>query len=99
MRLSPALVCAFAWVTSYLAWGVLRYCTERCSVQLRVNGKPNLEGNVSLKFNTAHSGSLALFAFTHGCEVGIDVEQIVPVRDMHEIASQFFCPEEASELK
>jgi phosphopantetheine--protein transferase-like protein len=33
-----------------------------------------------------------------GCEVGVDVEQIRPLPDVHEIASRFFCPEEAAEL-
>lgn len=60
-------------------------------------GKPFLE-NPELQFNASHSSGLALFGFTRGCELGIDVERIRPLTEIREIAGQFFCPEEASEL-
>jgi len=65
--------------------------------QLGQKGKPRVSGQ-RLCFNASHSGSLALFAFTMGCELGIDVEQIRPLVDMNEIAERFFCAEEAAEL-
>ena len=60
-------------------------------------GKPTLSGG-SVEFNVSHSGGLAVFAFTFGCEIGVDVEQIRSLPDMLEIASQFFCVEETAEL-
>lgn len=61
-------------------------------------GKPGLTEPVSLQFNASHSGGLAVFAFTAGCEIGVDVEQIRPMPDMQNIADRFFCAEEAAEL-
>ena len=39
-----------------------------------------------------------MFAFTVGCPIGIDLEQIRPLHDMDHIAERFFCREEAAEL-
>jgi 4'-phosphopantetheinyl transferase len=61
-------------------------------------GKPALARPARVQFNASHSGDLAVFAFTAGCEIGIDVEQIRPIENMQRIADQFFCPEEAGEL-
>jgi 4'-phosphopantetheinyl transferase len=65
--------------------------------KLGEKGKPRVSGQ-RLCFNASHSGSLALFAFTMGCELGVDVEEIRPLVDMNEIAQRFFCAEEAAEL-
>jgi 4'-phosphopantetheinyl transferase len=61
-------------------------------------GKPALAPLASIDFNASHSGGLVVFAFTRGCEIGIDLEQIHPIEDMRDIADRFFCPEEAAEL-
>ncbi|MGA2592841.1 MAG: 4'-phosphopantetheinyl transferase superfamily protein [Bryobacteraceae bacterium] len=61
-------------------------------------GKPAIAGSEGIDFNLSHSGSLAVFAFTAGCELGIDVERIRPLPDMQSIADRFFCSEEAAEL-
>jgi 4'-phosphopantetheinyl transferase len=61
-------------------------------------GKPALAPLAPLGFNASHSGGLVVFAFTRGCEIGIDLEQIHPIEDMRDIADRFFCPEEAAEL-
>jgi 4'-phosphopantetheinyl transferase len=59
-------------------------------------GKPRLaKAGCSLHFSVSHSGYLAVFAFTAGCEVGIDVEQIRPIDDVQLIAGRYFTPEEA----
>jgi 4'-phosphopantetheinyl transferase len=60
-------------------------------------GKPSLDG-FGLHFNVSHSGRLAVFAFTLGCEIGVDVEQIQAIDNLSEIANRFFCREEADEL-
>ena len=62
-------------------------------------GKPALEeGSCALRFNASNSGNLAAYAFTTGCEIGVDVEQHRAVRDLEHIAHRFFSPEEAAEL-
>jgi 4'-phosphopantetheinyl transferase len=60
--------------------------------------KPALPPPASIDFNMSHSGGLAVFAFTVGCEVGVDVERIRPLQDAQDIADRFFCSEEAAEL-
>jgi 4'-phosphopantetheinyl transferase len=62
------------------------------------SGKPVLDPNSALRFNTSHSGDLAIFAVTLGCDLGVDVEQVRVVKDMQQIADRFFCSEEAAEL-
>lgn len=60
--------------------------------------KPALRGNTCIRFNISHSGSLALYALTSGCEVGVDLEEIRPMPDIAAIASRYFCREEALQL-
>ncbi len=63
------------------------------------HGKPALaDPSCSLRFNASNSGSLAAFAFTTGCEIGVDVEQHRPLTDFENIADRFFSPEETAEL-
>jgi len=62
-------------------------------------GKPSLaDSRARLRFNSSNSGNLAAYAFTEGCDLGIDVEALRPMPDMDRIAARFFAPEEASEL-
>lgn len=56
-------------------------------------GKPALSSNCNpkmLKFNMSHSNGLALYAFAHQREVGIDIEHIRDVPEMEQIAGLFF---------
>jgi 4'-phosphopantetheinyl transferase len=46
----------------------------------------------------ANSGDFAAYAFTSGCEIGVDIEQHRALRDFENIARRFFSPEEAAEL-
>lgn len=56
-------------------------------------GKPYLDlPNIS--FNISHSHEMAVFAFSYGGEVGVDLEQIRTMTDVEAIAKRFFCPEE-----
>lgn len=62
-------------------------------------GKPALDGEhleSSLRFNASHSGELAVYAFMHDCEVGVDVELIKGDFATEEIAERFFS---AGEIK
>jgi 4'-phosphopantetheinyl transferase len=88
--------------------GVLRVLLARYANLLPMNirysygpkGKPAAEAAaVSLRFNMAHSGRIAVYALTKGCEIGVDVEHLRPLADMDDIAARFFCDEEARELK
>jgi 4'-phosphopantetheinyl transferase len=60
-------------------------------------GKPSIP-NTSITFNMSHSKNLAMFGFTRGLEIGVDVEHFRLIEDMEQIAKSFFCPEEVREL-
>ncbi len=51
--------------------------------------KPFLPEN-PLFFNISHSGDVGLFAFCLETAVGVDVEKIKPMDDLHAIAGRFF---------
>jgi len=78
--------------------------TSPNKLQFRYNayGKPSLaDENASHKvqFNVAHSHGLALFAFTNGPELGVDIELVRPEVATDEIAQRFFSPEEVEVLR
>jgi 4'-phosphopantetheinyl transferase len=65
-------------------------------------GKPRLapvHRSADVEFNLSHSGLLALYAFTSGREVGIDVELIREVPDADNLAERFFSPTETASLR
>ena len=62
------------------------------------HGKPHVPVETRVRFNSSHSGDLAVFAFTQDCEIGVDVERVRSLPDMQDIARRFFCPEEEAEL-
>jgi 4'-phosphopantetheinyl transferase len=64
----------------------------------RPKGKPILRDSSHIHFNASHSGQMALYAFTAGCELGIDVEQLRKLDEPEAIAARFFSTGEASEL-
>ena len=59
---------------------------------------PDLESNLAqqLKFNLAHSGGLALYAFTNVGEIGVDLEHIRPEFTGDDIARRFFSATEVA---
>jgi len=61
------------------------------------NGKPELPGGP--RFSLSHSGDLALVAIDPLHEVGVDVEQVRPVREADDIAARWFSPEERAILR
>jgi 4'-phosphopantetheinyl transferase len=66
-----------------------------------LNGKPRIDAAqrvVDLRFNVAHSGELALIAVSQDCEVGVDVEQLRPVRLAEQIARRYFHPLEIQSI-
>lgn len=65
-------------------------------------GKPALapaHGGAALRFNLSHSGELALYAFTRGREIGIDVEHVRAEFAGMEIAGRFFSRREFAALE
>ena len=66
------------------------------------HGKPRIASANSqaerLKFNVAHSGGLALYAFTLVGEIGIDLEHIRPEFTGDDIARRFFSATEVARL-
>lgn len=56
-------------------------------------GKPALSpgfADLDLRFNLSHSEDVAVFAFSRGREIGVDVEAVRELRDADEIAARFF---------
>jgi 4'-phosphopantetheinyl transferase len=73
----------------------IRVMTQPEAVELVYgrNGKPALarrSGNMDWRFSVSHRDEMAVFAFSLGREVGIDIEAIRDVRDADAIVSGFF---------
>jgi 4'-phosphopantetheinyl transferase len=65
-------------------------------------GKPALAAGMdegSLRFNVSHSHGLALYALTHGRDLGVDVERIRPEIVEEQVAERFFSPREVTLLR
>ena len=75
--------------------GDFRFC-------LNAYGKPGLaagSGAPELRFNLSHSHGLALFAFTLGREVGVDLELVRTTLRSDSLAERFFSPQEVAALR
>ncbi len=80
----------------------LRLPPGEIKFEYTARGKPLLSrtnGLDTLHFNLAHSGALALLAVTRVAEVGVDIEQIRPLRDADGIAQRFFSSQESGVLR
>jgi 4'-phosphopantetheinyl transferase len=54
------------------------------------HGKPRLDPDSRLRFNVAHSGGMALIAVAREMEVGVDLEEIRPRKDLAGVARRVF---------
>ncbi|MCG8583694.1 MAG: 4'-phosphopantetheinyl transferase superfamily protein [Pirellulales bacterium] len=64
------------------------------------HGKPRFAGAAEgVEFNLSHSGDVALLAVNAGAAIGVDVERIRELRDMHGLANRFFAPSEAVQIE
>jgi len=66
-----------------------------------LQGKPRIEQPVAaqqISFNMSHSGDLALFAFTIGPRIGVDIEAVRKMPNALGIARRFFTSDEAELL-
>jgi len=64
-------------------------------------GKPSLAeeyGKNRIQFSIAHSGGLAVYAFTLGRNIGVDLERVVPFAEVIAFADRFFSIRERSAL-
>jgi 4'-phosphopantetheinyl transferase len=66
-------------------------------------GKPSLAAGAhaaaDVRFNLSHSHELALYAFTRGREVGVDIERVRAEFACEDIAARFFSAREVSMLR
>jgi len=65
-------------------------------------GKPAMAGESgrdAIHFNVSHSNGSALYAFTRGREVGVDLEHVRDDLEVDLIATQFFSPREIAALR
>jgi 4'-phosphopantetheinyl transferase len=66
---------------------------ESIELACGAHGKPALAGRFvesDLRFNLAHSGDIAVYAFSRGREVGVDVEAVRAIPDADAVAARFF---------
>lgn len=62
-------------------------------------GKPRLgKSSESLFFNLSHSCDLALFAFSHNHDLGVDIEFVREDVDVEQLANRFFSDDEIASL-
>jgi len=57
------------------------------------HGKPALArcfADSDLRFNVSHSNDVAVYAFSPGREIGIDIESVCVIRDAEDIVARFF---------
>jgi len=76
----------------------LSIAPETVTITYQPTGKPILPES-ELHFNLSHSGGLAVFTFSQGHEVGIDIEKKRHIPNVLEIAKKHFTPEETEALK
>ena len=53
---------------------------------------------IDIRFNLTHSKDLAVFAFSVGQELGVDIESVDRTRATEEVAQRHFSPKERSDL-
>ncbi|HVC06758.1 MAG TPA: 4'-phosphopantetheinyl transferase superfamily protein [Solirubrobacterales bacterium] len=91
-------LCRERWVASRWALRqvLARYLdADPVAFELRLGkrGKPALaDPTAALRFNLSHSGGLVLIAVAEGREVGIDIEQVDPRRDVVALANRGLDP-------
>jgi 4'-phosphopantetheinyl transferase len=91
--------------------GILRDLVSRyigCSpvqvqFEYQLNGKPQLgqalRRTIDLRFNLSHCAAAALYAFSGGREVGVDIELIRRTNPFDRLASRFFTRGEIAKLQ
>ena len=75
----------------------LNLAPEKLSFRNNQFGKPELQGETSLKFSLSHSKSIAVLAVDHAQPVGVDVEDVRPIET--EVADGHFSATELTDLR
>ena len=69
------------------------------SFSIQPEGKPLIGiPGCDLQFNLAHTGDVGMLAVTRGMAVGMDIEQLRPMKSRHGIARRIFSPDELNLL-
>jgi len=72
------------------------------SLTYQARGKPQLAppwNACGVEFNVSHTHELAVYAFTRGREIGIDVECVRPMPNAEELLERFFSPLEVQQWR
>jgi 4'-phosphopantetheinyl transferase len=77
----------------------LQESPARLQFQYSPSGKPELIESGGLEFNLSHSQDLMLCAVVLNCAVGIDLEQLRPVKDLEQLTQRFFASEESRRIR
>ena len=80
----------------------LRTAHASFSLSYQAHGKPELDPpwkDCGLEFNLSHSHELAVYAFTRGSPIGVDVEWIRPMPNAEALLERFFSPEEVQQWR
>jgi 4'-phosphopantetheinyl transferase len=98
--LAPILARRFVVARGVLR-GLLAGFTGAAASSLRfcygASGKPSLTGH-GIQFNISHSAEVGLFAFAPDRAVGIDVENVRPVRRLLDVAQRFLSEDDVRAL-
>ena len=99
-NLAPVLARRFVVARGMLR-GLLAGFTGASAASLRfrygASGKPSLAGH-EIHFNISHSAEVGLFAFAPDRAVGIDVENLRPVRRLLDVAQRFLSEDDVRSL-
>lgn len=61
------------------------------------HGKPYVSAK-AINFNISHSGDMLAVAVARSFEIGVDIEEVRKIDDLHAVAAQFFTPWEIKRL-
>ncbi len=78
-----------------------RHCGLAAGAEFHLgeHGKPSLGATAARQFNLSHSGAHALIAISEGVAIGVDLEELRPVRDLWLLAEQNFSSAELEALQ
>lgn len=81
-----------------LLWQYTGIAAKEIQFTYGARGKPAVIGETPIRFNMAHSGAYACYAFGFEREIGVDLEQHKRMPDLESIAQRFFSPQEVDDL-
>jgi 4'-phosphopantetheinyl transferase len=80
----------------------LRTAPASFALSYQAHGKPELAppwNDGGLEFNLSHAQELAVYAFTRGSPIGVDVESLRPMPNAAELLERFFSPDEVRQWR